>query len=54
MPSNSEWVAPTLRYYLRLLSDASLFVHEYVTLVETDNDVSYGLKIRWNELAGLD
>lgn len=47
-------VAPTLRYYLRLLSDASLFVHEYVTLVETDNDVSYDLKIRWNELVGLD
>ena len=47
-------VAPTLRYYLRLLSDASLFIHEYVSLVETDNDVSYELKIRWNELVGLD
>ena len=47
-------VAPTLKYYLRLISDTRLFVNEYVNEIETDNDVSYELKLHWNELVGLD
>lgn len=47
-------VAPTLKYYLRLISDTRLFVHEYVSEIETDNDISYELKLRWNEVIGLD
>ena len=46
-------VAPTLRYYLRLISDTRDFIDEYVGAVERDGDISYELKKRWDEIVGL-
>ncbi|MYJ86315.1 MAG: hypothetical protein F4044_01200 [Rhodobacteraceae bacterium] len=45
-------VACTIRYYLRLLSDADDFVDEYVNLVANDSEIPFELKRRWNELIG--
>lgn len=45
-------VAPTLKYYLRLLKDASPFVNAYVAHLETDPAINYALKEAWNQLGG--
>lgn len=46
-------VAPTLKYYLRLVSSTSQFVDAYVSAVENDPAVSYALKQAWNEIVGM-
>ena len=43
-------VATTLRYYLRLMADTDKFVHEYVRLMESDEDVGFGAKRSWGDL----
>lgn len=43
-------IAPTLRYYLRLIQDTSGFVNEYVSLLESDPSVTFQLKQAWNEI----
>ena len=43
----------TLKHYLRRISFNSHFVHEYVSEIETNDDVSYEVKLRWNELVGV-
>ena len=45
-------ITPTLKYYLRLLKDASAFVNAYVAHLETDPAINYALKEAWNELGG--
>lgn len=42
-------ILPTLRYYLRLLGNPADFVFRYADLVETDEDLGYEHRIRWNE-----
>ena len=43
-------IAPTLRYYLRLIQDPRGFVNEYVSLLETDPAATFQLKQAWNEI----
>uniref|UniRef100_A0AB33J911 DNA methyltransferase n=1 Tax=Prevotella sp. GTC17259 TaxID=3236795 RepID=A0AB33J911_9BACT len=43
-------VFPTLKYYLRLLDDTSLFIKNYVHLLMTDKTIKYEHKRKWNEL----
>lgn len=43
-------VLPTLKYYLRLLTDPLDFVREYVKCLETDKNVSFDLKEKWKEI----
>lgn len=43
-------VVHTLKYYLRLLSDTSVFVENYVTLVETDKALKFEHRRKWNEI----
>ena len=43
-------IAPTLRYYLRLIQDTSGFVDEYVSLLESDPSITFQLKQAWNEI----
>ena len=43
-------VIHTLRYYLRLLSDTSVFVENYVTLVEKDKALKFEHRRKWNEV----
>ena len=38
----------SLRYYLRLLSDTSEFIENYVNLIETDTALKYEHKVQWN------
>ena len=40
----------TLRYYLRSIKDAAMFVDEYAARLETDPAVSFQLKQAWNEI----
>ncbi len=40
----------SLKYYLRLLSSTSEFIHNYVTLLENDTALKFEHKKRWNEL----
>lgn len=43
-------VIKSLYYYLRLLSNTSEFIHNYVTLLENDTALKFEHKKRWNEL----
>lgn len=43
-------IAPTLKYYLRLLADAGAFVDAYVAHLESAPAVTYALKEAWNQL----
>lgn len=43
-------VIKSLKYYLRLLSNTSEFIHNYVTLLENDTALKFEHKKRWNEL----
>lgn len=43
-------IAPTLRYYLRLIQDTRGFVNEYVSLLESDPAATFWLKQAWNEI----
>lgn len=43
-------IAPTIKYYLRLLTDTNKFVEAYVAHLDADAGVSQNLKERWNTL----
>ena len=43
-------IMPTLKYYLRLLSDPYEFVEHYVNLLEQDKALKFEHKERWNTL----
>lgn len=43
-------VIPTLKYYLRLLDDTSLFVERYANLVFTDSAVKFEHRLEWNNM----
>jgi len=40
----------SLNYYLRMLTDTSEFVNNYVTLIEVDGALKFEHKKRWNEI----
>ena len=44
-------VIPTIRYYLRLLSDPSTVLPEYVSLLQIDGAISFEHKDIWNKIA---
>jgi DNA (cytosine-5)-methyltransferase 1 len=43
-------IMPTLKYYLRLLTDPFEFIDNYVNLLEADKALKFEHKSRWNEL----
>jgi DNA (cytosine-5)-methyltransferase 1 len=43
-------IMPTLKYYLRLLTDTFEFIENYVNLLETDQALKFEHKERWNKL----
>ncbi|MCY4000441.1 MAG: hypothetical protein OXF84_06500 [Bacteroidetes bacterium] len=43
-------VSSTLKYYLRLIKSPDQFIREYATAIESDKEIPYPLKIKWNEL----
>jgi len=45
-------VMPTIKYYLRLLSNSFEFVGHYVNLLENDKSLKFEHKERWNEIIG--
>ena len=44
-------VVPSIRYYLRLLSDPSAVFQEYILLLETDKAVKHEHREVWNKIA---
>jgi DNA (cytosine-5)-methyltransferase 1 len=40
----------SLKYYLRLLSDTSEFIENYVNLIETDTALKFEHKVMWNKI----
>lgn len=45
-------VGATIRYYLRLLKDTDNFIREYVSLLESNPELPFSLKEKWNEIVG--
>ena len=43
-------VLPTLKYYLRLLSNLEIFITSYSLLIQEDSELKYCHKEKWNEL----
>lgn len=43
-------VLPTLRYYLRLVSDPAAIFPRYVELLKSDTDIGYEHRERWNQI----
>ncbi|MEP6803525.1 MAG: hypothetical protein ABI892_03305 [Flavobacterium sp.] len=43
-------IMPTLKYYLRLLTNTFEFIENYVNLLEDDTSLKYEHKERWNKL----
>lgn len=43
-------ITPTLRYYLRLFENSSVFTENYVNLIEADNALTFEHKEHWNRL----
>ena len=43
-------VSTTLRYYLRLVNSTDRFIRKYVDLIESDSEIPYDLKFKWNQL----
>lgn len=43
-------VLPTMRYYLRLVSDPSQIFPHYVELLKSDTDIGYEHRERWNQI----
>jgi len=41
---------PTLKYYLRLLTNTFEFIDNYVNLLEADKALKFEHKERWNKL----
>lgn len=46
-------VEPTVKYFLRIISDTRSFVDAYVSHLESDSAVSYDLKMKWNSIVGM-
>ena len=46
-------VEPTVKYFLRIISDTQRFVDSYVSHLESDPSISYDLKMKWNIAVGL-
>lgn len=46
-------VEPTVKYFLRIISDTQLFVDAYVSHLESDPSISYDLKMMWNSAVGM-
>lgn len=44
---------PSLKYYLRLLSDTSEFIENYVNLIEIDTALKFEHKKEWNNIISL-
>lgn len=40
---------PTLKYYLRLISNISDFITNYSALIEKDNELKHSHKVYWND-----
>ena len=45
-------VATTLRYYLRLVKNTDVFVHKYVEMIGSDDEIPFELKRHWNKVVG--
>ncbi len=45
-------VLPTIKYYLRLLSDTKMFILNYADLMEQDSAIKFEHKAMWNQLIG--
>ena len=43
-------IIDSLRYYLRLMSENSLFIEKYVDLLEQDAVIKFEHKQRWNQI----
>ncbi len=43
-------VLPTLKYYLRLVSDLEVFIYSYSRLIHKDSELKFCHKEKWNEL----
>ena len=41
---------PTLKYYLRLLTNTFEFIDNYVNLLEEDTSLKFEHKVKWNQL----
>jgi len=41
---------PTLKYYIRLISDTSVFIANYVNMIESDLSIKFEHKKNWNTL----
>lgn len=43
-------ILPTIKYYLRLLPDTSMFLQQYTQLLNADDSVKFEHKNKWNDL----
>lgn len=43
-------IMPTLKYYLRLLTNTFEFIDNYVNLLEEDTSLKFEHKVKWNQL----
>ena len=43
-------IGSTLKYYLRLIEDPDKFIDLFVDLVKDDEEISYDLKLAWNDI----
>lgn len=43
-------ILPTIKYYLRLLPETSMFLQQYTQLLNADDSVKFEHKNKWNEL----
>lgn len=43
-------VLPTIKYYLRLVSDLPQFINNYSALIEKDKEINFGHKQKWAEM----
>ena len=43
-------VIPTIKYYLRLLSDTDEFIENYIKNLQEDDEINYEHKIAWNNM----
>lgn len=43
-------LAPTLKYYLRLVTDTDDFIDNFVELLETDDGIGRDLRLTWNDI----
>lgn len=46
-------IFPTLKYYLRLISNTDDFINNYIELLESDPEINYQQKIAWNNIVNL-